>query len=99
MKNGDRNTTFFHRFASQRKWVNQIHELKHVDGSLISKRQEIAVIAQKNYFQHLFTTTREESSKEGLQGVNAFITEDMNKELLTSYTLEEIMNALREMSP
>jgi hypothetical protein len=54
LKNGDRNSKYFHSFASERKRVNRIKKLKKYDGSVVERDEEMAAVIT-NYFNSLFT--------------------------------------------
>lgn len=71
MKNGDRNTNFFHRYASRRRRENAIRELEREDGSSTTNPKEMEAIAKK-YFSTLFTSTRRDKVIRGLKGVSKY---------------------------
>lgn len=50
---GDRNTTFFHSQATQRRRKNCVQKLQNIDGRETNDIQEMATIA-RSYFQDLF---------------------------------------------
>ncbi|PPR97421.1 hypothetical protein GOBAR_AA23246 [Gossypium barbadense] len=91
------NTTFFHRFAPQRRRINYIKELKMKNNSVTTYKSEMAVIT-KEYFSKLFKSSRGEGLESGLEGVNRCVTEDMNRELNEVYKIEEIQKTLKEMA-
>jgi hypothetical protein len=54
-KEGDRNTTFFHAWASHRKKVNTIKRIKDVEGREWKKEKKIGN-AFVQFYEKLFTT-------------------------------------------
>ncbi|KAL4332038.1 hypothetical protein GQ457_07G005000 [Hibiscus cannabinus] len=55
LRNGDRNTQFFHSFASHRRKINRIDSLLADDGSTITESDALFTMAT-DYFASLFTT-------------------------------------------
>ena len=53
LEEGDRNTNFFHKFASHMKVVNTIWELDGLGGSKLRTSKEL-LIARESYFEGLF---------------------------------------------
>lgn len=49
LRNGDKNTTFFHKFTTQRRRHNLIRELHDQNGCLVSKDNEMEVITREYY--------------------------------------------------
>jgi hypothetical protein len=58
LREGDRNTKYFHRQASRRHRKNRIRLLKRPDGSITVDKAEMEAMA-RNYFQSLFTRDEE----------------------------------------
>lgn len=59
MREGDRNTTFFHAKATKRAQVNQVNGLKDRNGVLCQTRERVEKIV-KEYFWGLFKSTNTE---------------------------------------
>ncbi|KAL8459116.1 hypothetical protein ACS0TY_036548 [Phlomoides rotata] len=55
LKDGDRNTSFFHKKASQRRRRNTIHKILNESGHWIVKEEEIEEY-MRGYFMQLFTS-------------------------------------------
>ncbi|KAL6211963.1 hypothetical protein ACLB2K_017186 [Fragaria x ananassa] len=100
LKARDRNTTFFHRRASNRKQRNTIKGLNNSNGVWVMKPNEIEEIVT-SYYNSLFET-------EGVNGntlniilntVQSKVTPAMNHDLLASYQDSEIKTALFQMHP
>ncbi|KAL4310577.1 hypothetical protein GQ457_01G015360 [Hibiscus cannabinus] len=98
LKNGDRNTAFFHKFASQRKRKNRISDLVDSSGQTVSDEAGLHTIA-KEFFQDIFSSQRVSNMENLLDGVSPCITSNMNKALLRDFTREEVFHALQSMSP
>lgn len=56
LKEGDKNTKFFHVRASTRRRMNQIRELKGLNGSLISEPVELQKL-MVSHFQNIFSSS------------------------------------------
>ncbi|KAH1055129.1 hypothetical protein J1N35_033194 [Gossypium stocksii] len=98
LKNGDRNTTFFHNIAVQRQSRGRIAELKDEYGGKTSLNEEMLKIAS-NYFGKLFTAS-DLGKDEHLFGlVERRVTASMNDMLLRQFTEEEITQAVVMMAP
>ncbi|XP_073280655.1 uncharacterized protein [Primulina huaijiensis] len=97
LKEGDRNTRFFHTSASARKQTNKISGLKDADGHWQDEQNNICGVVQ-NYFQNLFAEV-ENMSNEVKVEVQPCVTERQNEELLRSFTLEEFKEAVFYMKP
>ncbi|KAJ8774397.1 hypothetical protein K2173_012471 [Erythroxylum novogranatense] len=82
---GDRNTAYFHKFASHRKKMKEIKGLEDQAGILVNDESGIEAIAT-GYFAQLFHSNRSGSSYQILAGINFVITTDMNNILLQQYT-------------
>ena len=93
LKHGDRNTNFFHHFASHRKRRNMVralvndHGVKHED---IEKMREMV----QHYFVKLFSSQTQEVDLAVLSDVNRRVTTDMNQFLMASFSREEVKKAL-----
>jgi hypothetical protein len=90
---GDRNTSFFHSFASERKKHNRIKHLKLEDGSVVEGEAEMAAVVT-NYFNELFTSSAGHRMNELLEHVVHRVTPEMNDMLLREFTREEVKDAL-----
>lgn len=87
---GDKNTSFFHAFASERKRRNTIKKLQRDDGSWAegedALKEHIA-----NYFSNIFSITMTGSNiEEVMHVVQPKVTESINDVLCAEYTKEEV---------
>ena len=75
---GDRNTSFFHAFASERKRRNTIKRLKRDDGSLIDNVEQLKEHIA-NYFFSIFSSTTGQNNEEVLRVIQPRVTSQMNE--------------------
>lgn len=90
---GDRNTSFFHAFASERKKRNKIEQLQKEDGSWVQNREQLKEHVA-DYFFNLFSSTAGHDIEEVLRAVPAKVDMNMNEALCAHYSSEEIKAAL-----
>lgn len=84
LKNGDRNTTFFDKFASQRRRWNRIQSLIDENKNKVFDSVLMQRVA-KNYFTSLFSTGDVSDLEHILSGVNTCISAELNSRLITDY--------------
>jgi hypothetical protein len=92
---GDRNTQFFHAFASERRRKNRIRRLKNEDGGIIEGGRLKEFIA--NHYQNLFLSSAGHRAQEVLRCVSRRVTSEMNAELTKEFKEEEIWEALQSI--
>ena len=100
MRDGDKNTKFFHAHCSQRRQTNFIRGLRdsggvwHIDKS---KMVEIAV----DYFRDIFSSSNPEveAINKCLDGLERVVSPEMNDLLLEDFKAEEVAQALKQMYP
>jgi hypothetical protein len=98
LKDGDRNTKYFHQRARWRARKNRIKKLKKQDGNWMSDQEEMQNMAT-DYFANLFM---EDASVNPQGVVNLFsliITKEMNYGLIKPYSAEEISDTLFQIGP
>ncbi|XP_074271510.1 uncharacterized protein LOC141595441 [Silene latifolia] len=98
LKDGDKNTSFFHRRATQRKEKNHIAKIVTDDGQIKTTNTEIAACVV-DYFKGLFKSSRPVGYSQLLVGIEGRVTEEMNAGLREHYRVEEILEALNQMHP
>jgi hypothetical protein len=98
LREGDRNTAFFHARASARKKANRIHSLTREDGSRCDDQTEIKGMVQE-FYENLFSSEPTVSSDTVLDYIPSKVTHEMNEDLLKPYTNDEIKTALFQMGP
>ena len=93
---GDQNTKLFHSYASQRKRINTIHDVKNTRGILAKTYEEKSKVVVE-HFQELFKQPAGCPIEEMLEVLDLFpraITEEMNDELTKDILEEEITQVL-----
>ena len=96
LKHGDRNTGFFHVYASERRRRNKIKKLVKDDGGVAEDTEGIKALVT-NFYRSLFCSNAGSRFEELLQHVPSRVTAAMNADLLAEFTDEEIKRALDGM--
>ncbi|KAG7583258.1 Reverse transcriptase domain [Arabidopsis suecica] len=92
LKEGDRNTKFFHGSVQRRRVQNRILSLfdaNNVEQFSEGSKGDIAV----EYFRKMFTSSKPDSIVEALEGMLPRVTTEMNSKLTQPITGEEIKRA------
>ena len=98
LKEGDRNTSFFHTKASNRKQRNWIQGLEDDNGVWQEGLDDIEHVATQ-YFSSLFTSSRLGEMTGLLNAVTPSVTEEMNQLLARDFQASEIAQAIKQMHP
>lgn len=100
LKDGDRNSRFFHVSASKRRTRNSIHGLVSSHGDWCTDSEGMAKIVF-DYFGSLFTSNNptERLMQPVLEVVSPKVDEHMNRILCAPFTAAEIKRALFDMHP
>jgi hypothetical protein len=98
LKEGDRNTAFFHARASARHHANTIKALVREDGTRCEQLLAIKGMVE-DFYGDLFTSEPCTATDVVLDSIHYKVTDDMNAELCKPYTDEEIRDALFQMGP
>lgn len=77
MKDGDKNTAYFHARATTREQVNKIKGLRDGTGTWVDKKEQIEAVVEE-YFQGLFTTSGPIESE--IDGVLQFLSPRLTEE-------------------
>ena len=89
MREGDRNTKFFHAKASARRKKNLIVLLKEMDGMVIKQQSDIKrVIIQ--HFSTLFQSSNPNDIEEVVAHIPRVVTKEMNDWLVRDFHPEEV---------
>nr|XP_027109435.1 uncharacterized protein LOC113729327 [Coffea arabica] len=99
-KFGDRNTFFFHAYASNRHETNTIRGLYNSDGSWYENLKDNEAIIL-DHFRKLFAHSNqlERGLQIVLERIRAKVTLEMNKRLLETFTIKKVTKALSQMHP
>lgn len=98
LKDGDRNTKFFHAVTKQRRARNRIIKLKNPQGGWAESDTGIEKVAS-DYFQGIFTTSEPGNFEEALRYVDTKVKPSMNANLLRIPPDLEIKKAVEEINP
>jgi exonuclease III len=98
LKEGDRNTKYFHACATQRKRNNSIESIIDEHGCLWESSGEIEN-AFVDYYQHLFTAETITEPDCCLEELGCSVSTEMNNGLMQNFSKDEIVMALKQMSP
>ncbi|XP_074313724.1 uncharacterized protein LOC141648916 [Silene latifolia] len=98
LKEGDRNTKYFHRKAGQQKKKNRIGRIV-VEGDRAVTGNEGIKGAAVDFFSTLFTSSQPAVFDELLIGVKNRVTLDMNESFKAEYKGDEVFEALQQMHP
>jgi hypothetical protein len=98
LKNGDRNTKFFHACANQRKRRSIIEKIVDGYGQTCTTQREIEG-AFINHFQTILTISSPNNIEECTVGLEGRVTSSMNNMLLAEFSSLEVKTALDQMDP
>ena len=93
LKEGDRNTKVFFRYASARRKANRIRRLRREDRVVVEEGRDLTNYVM-SYFQDLFTSNGYNQYDELLQVVPVKVTSAMNESLTAAFSDMEIKAAL-----
>ncbi|KAL8476664.1 hypothetical protein ACS0TY_029089 [Phlomoides rotata] len=94
LKDGDRNTPFFHLKATQRRERNTIHRIKMEKWEWMTENEGIVAVLRE-YYSELFTSIAHCNMHLVLEAVEPKVTREMNEFLTQPYTSGEIKRALK----
>ncbi|WZZ78223.1 hypothetical protein YC2023_098795 [Brassica napus] len=98
LKEGDRNTKFFHALTKQRRARNKITQLLDENGNIVEDEVGLVAIAT-SYFRQIFESSNPEDIEDALSQVPASITGAMNDNLTAPVSEWEIKLALFATHP
>jgi hypothetical protein len=93
LREGDRNTKYFHRRASWRRKKNSIRKLKRNDGTWTSARGEMEDMARQ-FFENLYMSDDHIDPSIITNLLEPCVDEDMNTNLCAPFSDKEISDAL-----
>jgi hypothetical protein len=95
---GDRNTPYFHAWATHRRNTNKINAILDASGAECTSQEEISK-AFTQYFTDLFSSGGMQGVEECLANVQPKVTDEMNFSLTREFTAMEVKEALDHMGP
>ena len=100
LKEGDKNTKFFHSKASARRRKNKIWGVEDDQGNWVDEPEGIEG-EFCGFFQQLFTSSKPSQAQisEALKGLLPKVSQEMNTYLEKPFTPEDITRALSEICP
>jgi hypothetical protein len=98
LREGDRNTSYFHKQAAERKRINKIDSLVRADGSVCGNREENHAEVQ-GFFESLYLSQGFRNMDELLAFVQPKVSQHLNDGMDAPYTEEEVRKALFQMAP
>jgi hypothetical protein len=99
LREGERNTKFFHRAMVHRRYINRITQLEDAQGNPIREHAQIAE-ELNTYYKDLLTETnenREEAIQKITSHIPSLVTPEQNEALLCPITQAEVDLAVKEM--
>jgi hypothetical protein len=98
LREGDRNTKYFHRRASWRNKKNRICKLKRPDGTWTCDSAEMEGLAT-DFFHNLYTYDEAVNPNIITDFLTPCVNDDMNSNLYASFSYKEISDALFQIGP
>ncbi|XP_048608961.1 uncharacterized protein LOC125584486 [Brassica napus] len=98
LREGDRNTKYFHALTKQRRARNKITQLLDAHGNVVEDEEGLVAIAT-SYFRQIFESSNPEDIEEALAQVPTTITGEMNENLTSPVSEWEVKLALFAMHP
>lgn len=98
LRDGDKNTAFFHAKAANRLKRNHLSMLHDKDGNPQTSLEGIQKVVT-SFYSELFSSSRAPISMEQLDFVGSRVDDTMVAELTRPYARDEIGQALKEMHP
>eukprot|EP00253_Pinus_taeda_P017956 PITA_17956 len=99
LKEGEKNTKFFHRSTIQRRMHNNIAFISNRQGEKLEKHEEMEKEFQEHFHEILKEPpeSRDQAIKKITQLIPKIITEDHNKQLLQSISMKEVEEAMSQI--
>ncbi|KAL0004281.1 hypothetical protein SO802_011842 [Lithocarpus litseifolius] len=98
LKEGDRNTKFFHAHASERRKQNTILGLWVEQGRWCEEKDAISQVVV-TYFENIYSTSFPTGIEDVVGAIPTKVSEDMNADLSRAFTREEVATALKQIHP
>ncbi|XP_075665701.1 uncharacterized protein LOC142635432 [Castanea sativa] len=98
LKEGDKNTKFFHTQASERRKQNTILGIEDSQGRWCNERDSIAQVAVE-YFETIYETNSPTLIHEIIAAIPTKVIAEMNESLNKNFTRKEVVMALKQIHP
>lgn len=98
LASSDKNTSFFHKKASQRFRRNKIEGLRDNDGVLCTENEGISALLV-SYYQQPFSTSNLNRIEAILDVIRHMVTKEMKSLLNSEFSKAEVEQALQQMAP
>ncbi|XP_071921715.1 uncharacterized protein [Coffea arabica] len=98
LKEGDKNTAYFHACVKTRRKRNKITSLQKGNGEWCKDNQQI-VQEICRYYEEMYTTSQPKNIEEVLEGVPVSITSRLNQSLIQPVEEKEVRAAVFSMHP
>ncbi|CAM8909274.1 unnamed protein product [Rhodiola kirilowii] len=102
LKEGDRNTRFFHLRASQRRKTNEIREIQDSEGNIITDKEDIGREVVHYFRTKIFKSERggvANNIQQEVSFISQCITEEMAAMLSAPFSELEVQDAIFQMYP
>ena len=98
LKEGDKNTKFFHAQASERRKQNTIVGIWDEQGRWCDDEESIAQAAI-SYFDNIYSSSHPSRIAEVTEAIPSMVTDEMNESLIREFTGDEVVVALKQIHP
>ena len=98
LREGDRNTKFFHSKAVWRARKNKVKQIKDDNGTVHTSQESMGQLVN-DYFQHLFATDTSLDPSPVLSLLEEKVSAEMNEKLCAEFSDREIGDALFQIGP
>jgi hypothetical protein len=98
LREGDRNTKYFHRKAAGRAKKNKIKSLRKTDGQVTKQKDEMETMAC-DFFKELYMADPMVQAQEVLNLMQLKITDEINEALCKDFSDKEISDAMFWIGP
>ena len=98
LKEGDKNTKFFHAQASERRKQNTIVGIWDEQGRWCDDEESIAQAAI-SYFDNIYSSSHPSRIAEVTEAIPSMVIDEMNESLIREFTGDEVVVALKQIHP
>lgn len=98
LKDGDKNTKYFHHKANQRNRRNAINQIKDSEGRWVRSQRCIEEVAE-DYFTNLFSVGNTHMVEDVCSHIRRTLSGDNVSLLSSPFTREEVERAVKQLGP